>query len=269
LSAPGEILVAGEDLAKSFGSKTVLEEVSLEVARGETLVVMGSSGHGKSTLLRLLTGLTAPDRGRVHLFGEDFFAARRDRRDEIRKRFGILFQSGALYSSMTVGENVATPLREHRAFDEEMVRTIVTMKLELVGLRDARDLLPAQLSGGMRKRVGLARAIALDPEVLFCDEPTSGLDPVATAAIDEVVRAVTQTLGVASVVVTHDMTSAFRIADRILMLFRGRTIAVGTPDEIRSSQDPAVLQFVQGSTEGPIPLRMSRRDYAAELLEED
>jgi phospholipid/cholesterol/gamma-HCH transport system ATP-binding protein len=269
MTATSDILVRGEGLTKRFGARNVLEDVSLEVRRGETLVVMGSSGHGKSTLLRLLTGLERPDAGRVLLFGDDFFALPPRRRDEVRQRFGILFQSGALYSSMTVGENVATPIREHRRFDEDTILTIVKMKLELVGLRDARDLMPAQLSGGMRKRVGLARAIALDPEVLFCDEPTSGLDPVATAAIDEVVRAVSRTLGVATIVVTHDMTSAFRIADRIVMLFRGRVVAAGTPEEIRDAEDPAVRQFVRGLTEGPIPLRFSRRDYAADLLEED
>jgi phospholipid/cholesterol/gamma-HCH transport system ATP-binding protein len=243
--------------------------VSIEARRGETLVVIGGSGHGKSTLLRLLTGLERPDAGTVRLLGEDFHAADRRRQDEIRQRFGILFQSGALYSSMSVGENVATPIREHRRYDEETIRTMVTMKLELVGLRDARDLMPAQLSGGMRKRIGLARAIALDPDILFCDEPTSGLDPVATAAIDAVLLGVARTLGVATVVVTHDMTSAFRTADRIVMLFRGRVVAEGTPDEIRASEDPAVRQFVRGLTEGPIPLRMAARDYAEELLGEE
>jgi len=267
--AEPRILVEGTDLVRRFGSRTVLDGVSVRVRQGETLVVMGSSGHGKSTLMRLLTGLDRPSEGTVRLFGRDFHSASRDEQDEIRKRFGILFQSGALYSSMTVGDNVATPIREHREFDEDMIRTIVKMKLELVGLRDAKDLMPAQLSGGMRKRVGLARAIAIDPEVLFCDEPTSGLDPVATAAIDEVVRAVTRTLGVATVVVTHDMTSAFRIADRIVMLFRGRIIASGPPEEFRDPEDPAVRQFVRGLTEGPIPLRMSRKDYAADLLEEE
>jgi phospholipid/cholesterol/gamma-HCH transport system ATP-binding protein len=264
-----EILLRGTDLAKRYGRKTVLDGVGLEVGRNECHVIMGSSGHGKSTLLRLLTGLERPDAGRVEIFGQDFHGASLDEQDEIRKRFGILFQSGALYSSMNVGDNVATPIREHRKFDEDTIRTIVKMKLELVGLRDARDLMPAQLSGGMKKRVGLARAIALDPELLFCDEPTSGLDPVATAAIDEVLGAVGRTLGIATVVVTHDMTSAFRIADRITMLFRGRIIACGTPDEIRASEDPAVRQFVGGLTEGPIPLRMSHRDYAEDLLEEE
>ena len=264
-----EILVEGRDLVRRFGTKTILDGVSVKVRRGETLVIMGSSGHGKSTMMRLLTGLDQPNSGTVTLFGQDFRTASRDTQDEIRRRFGILFQSGALYSSMTVGENVATPIREHRAFDEDMIRTIVKMKLELVGMRDAQDLMPAQLSGGMRKRVGLARAIAIDPEVLFCDEPTSGLDPVATAAIDEVVRDVSRILGVSTIVVTHDMTSAFRIADRIVMLFRGNIIASGPPEDFRDPQDPAVRQFVRGLTEGPIPLRMSRKDYAADLLEEE
>jgi phospholipid/cholesterol/gamma-HCH transport system ATP-binding protein len=269
MTTENDILVRGEGLAKRYGTKVVLDDVDVAVRRGETLVVMGSSGHGKSTLLRVLTGLERPDAGRVRLFGQDFHGASRDEQDEIRKRFGILFQSGALYSSMTVGENIAAPIREHRRFDEDMIRAMIVMKLELVGLRDARDLMPSMLSGGMRKRVGLARAIALDPELLFCDEPTSGLDPVATAAIDEVVRSVTTTLGVATVVVTHDMTSAFRIADRILMLFRGRVIASGTPEEIERSEDPAVRQFVKGLPEGPIPLRLSQKDYAEDLLGED
>ena len=182
------------------------------------------------------------------------------------RRFGVLFQSGALYNSMTVGDNIALPLREHTNLDEKIIAIIVKLKLELVGLRDFEHLMPAQLSGGMKKRVGLARAIALDPEIIFYDEPGAGLDPVVLAVIDELITGLGHKLGVASIVVTHEMQSAFRIADRMVLLYRGQIIASGTPEEIRNSPDPVVQQFIQGKAEGPIPLRLSSRNLAEDLL---
>jgi len=264
--ADAEVLIRVEDLRKSFGDREVLSGVHLEVRRGETLVVMGGSGCGKSTLLRHLMGATAPDSGIVEIFGKDLSTLDEDELNEIRKRFGVLFQSGALFNSMTVGENVALPLREHKQLDEDVIRIVVKMKLELVGLRDFEDLMPAQISGGMKKRVGLARALALDPEIIFYDEPGAGLDPVMAGVIDKLITDLSQKLGVTSVVVTHEMESAFQIADRMLMLYEGQVVASGTPDEIRWSTDDLVQQFIRGNPDGPIPLRRSRIDYEADLL---
>jgi phospholipid/cholesterol/gamma-HCH transport system ATP-binding protein len=251
---------------KFFGDRQVLKDIHLAVAPGETVVILGPSGCGKSTLLRVIIGEEAPDAGHVYLWGEDVCCASAKRLDALRQRFGILFQSGALYSSMTVGENVALPLREHTDLDQGIIEMVVKMKLELVGLRDFENLMPAQISGGMRKRVGLARAIARDPEILFYDEPTSGLDPIATSVIDQLVMDLRTKLGVTSLVVTHDMKSALRIADRIAMLYGGEFIAVGRPQEFRDPADERVRQFVEGLADGPIPLRVSKTDYLEDLL---
>jgi len=260
------VVIRCEDVAKTYDGRPILQGINLEVRKGETLVIMGGSGHGKSTLLRLLIGAERPDRGRVELFGQDIAHLTEEEMYPIKKRFGILFQSGALFNSMTVAENIALPIREHTKLDEKIIRIIVKLKLELVGLRDFEHLVPAQLSGGMRKRVGLARAIALDPEIIFYDEPGAGLDPVMLAVIDELITGLGKKLGVASIVVTHEMNSAFRIADRMVLLYRGKIIAEGTPEEIRESPDPVVQQFIQGRAEGPIPLRLSSRDFAQDLL---
>ncbi|MGH7163601.1 MAG: ABC transporter ATP-binding protein [Planctomycetota bacterium] len=253
-------------VSKHYDGRPILHGVELEVRKGETLVIMGGSGHGKSTLLRLLIGAEKPDAGIIELFGQDISRLSEEEMYPLKKRFGVLFQSGALFNSMTVAENIALPLREHTQLDEKIIRIIVKLKLELVGLRDFENLLPAQLSGGMKKRVGLARAIALDPEIIFYDEPGAGLDPVMLAVIDELIVGLGRKLGVASIVVTHEMHSAFRIADRMVLLYRGRIIAEGTPDQIRNSEDPIVQQFIQGKAEGPIPLRLSSRDFAQDLL---
>ncbi len=262
----GEVLIRVKGLEKSFGQRKILDGVNLEVRRGETLVIMGGSGCGKSTLLRHLIGALAPDAGTVELFGKDLAALDEEGLNAVRRRFGVLFQSGALFNSLTVGENIALPLREHTPFAEEIIRIVVNMKLELVGLRDFRDLMPAQISGGMKKRVGLARALALDPEIIFCDEPGAGLDPVVAGIIDKLIMDLTRKLGVTSVVVTHEMGSAFRIADRMVMLFEGRIVAEGTAEEIRGSPDPLVQQFIRGEPDGPIPLRCSRIEYETDLL---
>ncbi|MHC4932593.1 MAG: ABC transporter ATP-binding protein [Planctomycetota bacterium] len=240
--------------------------VDLEVHKGETLVIMGGSGHGKSTLLRLLIGAEKPDEGSIEIFGQEITHLSEEEMYPIKKRFGVLFQSGALYNSMTVGENISLPIREHTDLDDKIISIIVKLKLEQVGLRDFEDLLPSQISGGMRKRVGLARAIALDPEIIFYDEPGAGLDPVMLAVIDQLIVGLGQKLGVASIVVTHEMHSAFRIADRMVLLHRGEIIAEGGPDAIQASEDEVVQQFIQGKAEGPIPLRQSSRDLAEDLL---
>jgi len=251
---------------KFFDGRQVLKDINLLVAPGETVVVLGPSGCGKSTLLRVIIGEHAPDAGHVYMWGEDVCCTSAERLDRLRQRFGVLFQSGALYSSMTVGENIALPLREHTDLDDQIIEMVVKMKLELVGLRDFENLMPSQISGGMRKRVGLARAIARDPQILFYDEPTSGLDPIATSAIDQLIIDLRTKLGVTSIVVTHDMKSALRIGDRIAMLYGGEFIAVGTPEDFRDPTDERVRQFVEGLADGPIPLRISKTDYLSDLL---
>jgi len=241
-----QVVVQTKDLVKRFGDKTVLKGINLTVRRGETLVIMGTSGCGKSTLLRCLLGAHRPEEGAVELFGKELGPLSNKDMDSVRKRFGILFQSGALFSSMTVGENVALPLKEHTDLSQDMIDLMVKVKLELVGLREAEDLLPSQISGGMAKRAGLARAIALDPELLFYDEPTSGLDPIMTGIIDGLIMDLARTMNVTSIVVTHDLKSAFRVADRMVVLNEGRVVAEGMPHEIRGHPDPFVRRFIQG-----------------------
>ncbi len=266
MTEPTEPILELRGIRKCYEGRPVLKDINLVVAPGETVVILGPSGCGKSTLLRIIIGEETPDAGHVYLWGEDACCASPERLDRLRQRFGVLFQSGALYSSMTVGENVALPLREHTDLDPRIIEMVVKMKLELVGLRDFENLMPSQISGGMRKRVGLARAIARDPEILFYDEPTSGLDPIATSVIDQLITDLSRKLGVTSLVVTHDMKSAMRIADRIAMLYGGEFIAVGRPDDFRRPSDPRVRQFVEGLPDGPIPLRVSKTDYLEDLL---
>jgi len=262
----GEVVIRCTDVKKSYDGREILHGCSLEVRKGETLVIMGGSGHGKSTLLRLMIGAEQPDGGTIEIFGKDIGKLTEREMYPLKRRFGVLFQSGALYNSMTVAENIALPLREHTDLDENIIAIIVKLKLELVGLRDFEHLVPSQLSGGMKKRVGLARAIALDPEIIFYDEPGAGLDPVVLAVIDELITGLGEKLGVASIVVTHEMNSAFRIANKMVLLYRGDIIATGGPDDIRNSDDPIVQQFIQGKAEGPIPHRLSSRDFAEDLL---
>ncbi len=262
----GDVIVRCRDVRMSYDGRPVLKGVSLEVRKGETLVIMGGSGHGKSTMLRLMIGAEKPDAGTIEIFGKEITSLGEQELYPIKRRFGVLFQSGALYNSMTVGENIALPLREHTDLDEKIISIIIKLKLELVGLRDFEHLVPAQLSGGMKKRVGLARAIALDPEIIFYDEPGAGLDPVMLAVIDELIMGLAEKLGVASIVVTHEMQSAFRIADRMVLMHGGLILAEGTPEQIRTTSDPLVQQFIQGKAEGPIPLRLSSRDFAEDLL---
>ena len=244
----------------------MLEDVSFEVLPGEVFTILGSSGCGKSTFLRVLLGAYRPEAGTIKVFGREITGMKEDELNEIRRRTGTLFQGGALYNSMTVGENVALPLREHTQLDDNIIRIMVKMKLELVGLRDFEDLMPSQLSGGMAKRVGLARAIALDPEILFYDEPTTGLDPITAGVIEKLINDLSSKTGVTSVIVTQDMHCAFSCADRICLLFGGRVGALGTLEEIRNSGDPLVKQFINGEPDGPIPLRRSSRDYAEDLI---
>lgn len=253
-------------LRKSFGNKVVLEDVSFTVPRGAVCAVMGGSGSGKSTILRHLIGAIRPDEGSICLDGEEITQLSERELSQVRRKIGMLFQGGALLNSLTVGENVALPLRHHTDLPNDTIKIMVKMKLELVGLRDAEHLKPSQISGGMQKRVSLARAIALDPKIVFYDEPSAGLDPIVSGVIDKLMIDLSKVMGITSVVVTHDMNSVFRIADLVVMLHRGRIVICDTPEKIRHASDPLVQQFITGSPDGPIPLRMSQEDYAKDIL---
>ncbi|RMH60015.1 MAG: ABC transporter ATP-binding protein [Candidatus Hydrogenedentota bacterium] len=262
---PEDIILRAHGLVKEFDGRRVLDGVSFDVKRGEVLVIMGGSGCGKSTTLRILIGLEKLNGGRAWLFGKEISQASEKEFNALRRRFGVLFQSGALFNSMTVGENVALPLQQHSDLDENIIQIMVRMKLEMVGLTGFEHLKPSEISGGMKKRVGLARAIALDPELVFYDEPSAGLDPVVSAVIDELILDLKNKMGITSVVVTHHMDSAFKIADKMVYLYQGRVLAYGTPDEIRNSDDPIVQQFIRGEPDGPIPLKTSRDVYLQTL----
>jgi len=264
-----------KDLVKRFDDRAVLDGVNLDVYAGEMMVIMGGSGCGKSTLLRHMIGSFMPSEGKVELFGQDLSDLDERRLDDLRKRFGILFQSGALFNSMTVGENVALPLREHTDLDADTIDIMVRIKLEQVGLREAVHLMPAEVSGGMKKRAGLARAIALDPEILFYDEPSAGLDPVTSAEIDQLMMDLAGKLGVTSVVVTHEMDSAFRIADRMAMLDKGEMLMVAKRRDFEAIRDgqptgeektDLIRQFLRGDSEGPITRRRMSTGYEEDIL---
>ncbi|MEE9130629.1 MAG: ABC transporter ATP-binding protein [Phycisphaerales bacterium] len=272
-------IIQVHDLVKRFGEQTVLDGVNLEVHPGETMVIMGGSGSGKSTLLRHMIGSLAADRGYVTLLGQRLDQLDEEGLNGLRKRFGILFQSGALFNSMTVAENVALPLQEHTTLDHNIITIQVKIKLELVGLREHADKYPAQISGGMKKRAGLARALALDPKVLFYDEPSAGLDPVTSAEIDRLIMDLSKKLDVTSVVVTHEMDSAFTIADRMAMLDKGKMLMIAPrPAYERLRDHPAdrideldegertIRQFLRGDAEGPITERRAATNYAEDLL---
>jgi phospholipid/cholesterol/gamma-HCH transport system ATP-binding protein len=241
-----------EGLRKRLGSKQVLDGVDLEIESGETMVVMGRSGTGKSVLLRHIIGLMEPDSGSIRVDDSEIVGLRERELNEVRKRFGMLFQSSALFDSLTVGENIGLPMREHQRLDDAEVHRRVAERLEWVGLTGVENMKPASLSGGMKKRVGLARALAIDPAFVLYDEPTTGLDPIMADVIDRLIRSMQKRLGVTSVVVTHDMTSAYKVADRMALLHDGRVVFLGTPEEVRTTSDPLVRQFVEGSSEGPI-----------------
>ncbi len=256
-----------KNLKHSFDDRKVLNGVSFKVARGETMVILGGSGCGKSTLLRNIIGSLKPDDGEIWLMGKEITRMNEAGFSEVRKKFGMLFQGSALLNSMTVGENVALPLQEHTDLSPEIMDIMVKMKTGMVGLTGFEHLMPSQISGGMKKRVALARAIAMDPEILFCDEPTAGLDPVMTAVVDVLINDLCKKLGMTAVVVTHDMSSVYRIADHIVMLHQGKMIFEGTVEEIRNSRDLYVKQFINGEADGPISFKQSGEDYLKSLFD--
>jgi phospholipid/cholesterol/gamma-HCH transport system ATP-binding protein len=245
------------DLHKAFGNRPILRGINLEIKKGETMVLLGGSGTGKSVTIRHIIGLLKPDKGDIKVFGESVVYSSPKKLQEIRSRMGVLFQSGALINWLTVFDNVALPLREHRLKPEKEIQKIVLEKLEWLGLLPAKDLLPDNISGGMKKRVGIARALITNPEILLYDEPTSGLDPVMSQVINELIRKLQHELGVTQIVVTHDMNSAYYIADRITFLYKGKVEMIGTPEEIKNSDNPLVQQFIQGKTEGPLEIDAS------------
>jgi phospholipid/cholesterol/gamma-HCH transport system ATP-binding protein len=239
-------------LHKSFGRQKVLDGLDIEIEEGKTTVIIGRSGGGKSVLLKHIIGLLRPDRGQVLIDGVDITKLNDRELNEIRKKFGMLFQESALFDSMTVGENVAFPLREHTSMKEKEIRETVAERLRSVGLTGVEEKIPAELSGGMRKRVGLARAIAMRPQIVLFDEPTTGLDPVMTEAINRLILDTQKSFNLTCVVISHDIRSIFEIGHRIAMLYEGRIIEYGTPEELRASRNPVIVQFLAGSIEGPI-----------------
>jgi len=242
------------NLHKSFGENQVLRGVDLEVQQGESMVVIGGSGSGKTVLIKCIIGLIQPDEGEIYVDGLEITSLNEKGMNEVRKKFGMLFQWGALFDSMTVWENVGFGLRHQRHLKEEEIRKIASEKLALVGLNNVEDLMPSELSGGMKKRVSLARAIAIEPEILLYDEPTTGIDPIMADAINDLMIEMRQKLDVTSIAITHDMKSAYKIADRIAMLFNGKIVEAGSPEEIKNSSSLIVQQFIQGRSDGPIKI---------------
>jgi phospholipid/cholesterol/gamma-HCH transport system ATP-binding protein len=233
-----------DKLVAKYGDRTILKGIDLQVRPGEIMVIMGASGSGKSTLLRALIGLNPPASGTVRLLGKNIYAISRQEMYELRRQMGVAFQSGALLGSLTVGENVQLPLREHTKLDKQTMRIMTRMKLEVVNLSGFEDLMPSELSGGMVKRTALARAVIMDPKMLFFDEPSAGLDPIASAEIDELILQLRQAMDITVVVVTHELESAFKIADRITVLDQGEVLMTGTVKEIQNSDDERIQDLL-------------------------
>src|SRR5205809_189600 len=239
-----EAMISLRNLRVSYGEREILHGIGFDVMRGETLVILGGSGSGKSTLLRTLVGLERPSSGEIWLKGKNIAAISSEEMDEIRKKIGMSFQGGALFGSMTVGENVALPLREHTKLEDSTIEIIVRLKLDQVGLAGFENYMPSQLSGGMKKRAAVARALAMDPEILFFDEPSAGLDPIIAAGVDQLILELKKAFHMTIIVVTHELASAFLIADRMVLIDKGNVVAIGPAEEMRSSTHPRVRQFL-------------------------
>ncbi|MBS1187171.1 MAG: transport system ATP-binding protein [Burkholderiaceae bacterium] len=249
----------------SYGDRPILSDLRMDFPRGKVIAVMGGSGSGKTTILRLIGGQLAPQSGEVSVDGQSVHALDTAGLYELRRKMGMLFQHGALFTDLTVFENVAFPLREHTQLPEELLRDLVLMKLHAVGLRNAAQLKPAEISGGMARRVALARAIALDPQLIMYDEPFAGLDPISMGVTANLIRRLNDALGSTSILVSHDVHESFSIADYVYFLSNGAIVAEGTPDEMRTSADPYVRQFVQAESDGPVPFHYPGRTLADDL----
>jgi phospholipid/cholesterol/gamma-HCH transport system ATP-binding protein len=265
-NAPPETMISIRDLRVSYGTREILHGVSFDVLRGETLVILGGSGCGKSTLLRTLVGLEKPASGEIWLKGQNIAAISDREMDEIRKKVGMSFQGSALFGSLSVGDNVALPLREHTKLESSTIEIIVRLKLDQVGLAGFENYMPAELSGGMKKRAGIARALAMDPEILFFDEPSAGLDPIVAAGLDELILQLKKAFHMTIIVVTHELASAYLIADRVVMLDKGYVAALGTMDEMKASTHPRVRQFLDRVPEPEVTDEM---DYLQMLTEDN
>ena len=261
-------LIELRDVSCGYGDRVILEHVNLQVPRGKVLALIGTSGGGKTTVLRLLGRQIRPLSGQVLFDGQDLSSLNSDQLYAVRRRMGMLFQFGALFTDLSVFENVAFPLREHTKLSEFMIRDLVLMKLNAVGLRGARDLMPSEISGGMARRVALARAIALDPDLVLYDEPFAGLDPISLGVAARLIRDLNDALGLTSIIVSHDLHETFAIADQVAMIANGRVVAQGTPEELRRSDDPLVQQFVGAQADGPVhfhqPALPVGRDFGME-----
>jgi phospholipid/cholesterol/gamma-HCH transport system ATP-binding protein len=250
--SPATNLVDCRNVSFGYGERRILQDVSFTVPRGKVTALMGASGGGKTTVLRLIGGQVRAQQGQLLFDGKDVGLLDAEGLFAARRRMGMLFQFGALFTDLSVFDNVAFPIREHTSLPEDLVRDIVLMKLHAVGLRGARDLMPAEVSGGMARRVALARAMALDPELMMYDEPFAGLDPISLGTAARLIRQLNDTLGITSIVVSHDLEETFRIADQVIVLANGKVAAQGTPDEVRNSVDPLVHQFVNAQPDGPV-----------------
>jgi phospholipid/cholesterol/gamma-HCH transport system ATP-binding protein len=253
------------DVRFGYDRRPVLDGISMIIPRGKVVAIMGGSGCGKTTILRLIGGQLRPDSGRVSVAGQSVPDLDRDELFAMRRKLGMLFQFGALFTDMTVFENIAFPMREHTELPDELIRDLVLMKLHAVGLRGAAELKPSELSGGMARRVALARAIALDPMLVMYDEPFAGLDPISLGVVGQLIRKLNDALGITSVVVTHDVYESLKIVDYLYFVSAGRIVAQGTPDEVRASGDPFVRQFVDGEADGPVPFHYPARPYEEDL----
>ncbi len=257
------------DLHYARGPRKIFDGLNLEIPRGRVTAIMGPSGTGKTTLLRLMSGQILPDRGSILIDGQDVARMRRSELYEMRKRVGMLFQNGALLTDISVYENVAFPLREHTMLPERLIRHVVLTKLHAVGLRGAASLMPAELSGGMARRVALARAIAMDPEMIFYDEPFVGLDPISMGVIVRLIRRMNDALGLTSIVVSHDVEEISSIADRTFLLSDGKVVASGSPEDMKENCSAVVMQFMNGMADGPVPFHYPAPDYSSQLLSRD
>src|SRR5467141_2101654 len=266
LNAAQEPAISIRNLHVAYGEREILHGITFDVPAGETVVILGGSGSGKSTLLRTLVGLEAPTSGEIWLKGKNIAAISAAEMDEIRKKVGMSFQGGALFGSMSVGENVALPLREHTKLEDSTIEIILRLKLDQVGLAGFENYMPSQLSGGMKKRAAVARAMAMDPEILFFDEPSAGLDPIIAAGVDQLILDLKKAFHMTIVVVTHELASAFLIADRMVLIDKGNVVAIGTTAEMRSSAHPRVRQFLDRIAEPEVSQEL---DYLQMLTEEN